>query len=78
MPGALRRLWDGWKKVALKIANFQARLLLGLFYFTIVCPFALAVRWGSDPLAIKRGTPRGWLARPEDHESPWERAGRQF
>jgi hypothetical protein len=75
---ALRRFWESWKRVARKIGDFQARLLLILFYFVILGPFALVVRWGSDPLAMKRGTSKGWQPREEKNEAPTERARRQF
>ncbi len=75
---ALRRAWTWWKRVARKIGDFQARVLLTLCYFIVVAPFALAARWGSDPLAIKPGSPRGWRPRPHQQGAPMERAMRQF
>lgn len=74
----LARLWADWKRIAKKIGNFQARVFLFIFYFTIFGPFALAVRWTSDPLAIKKGTPAGWLPFLEAEGAPLERARRQF
>jgi hypothetical protein len=74
----VRRLWEWWKPVARRIGNFQARVFLIFFYVFIFSPFALAVRWGSDPLAIKLGTPQGWRAREDTGGSPLERATRQF
>jgi hypothetical protein len=57
-------LWQRWLSLAHRIGEFQARLLLTLFYFVIVSPFALWVRIMRDPLALRRsGGPR-WLARP--------------
>lgn len=74
----VRRLWAWWKGVAKRIGDVQARLFLVFFYFFIFSPFALAVRWGSDPLAIKPGTLRGWRARGDLESSSLERASRQF
>ena len=34
-----------------------------LFYFVILAPFAILIRWTSDPLALKPNTPKGWVAR---------------
>jgi hypothetical protein len=77
MGRTLRIVWEAWKSVARKISNFQARILLTLFYFLIVLPFALALRWISDPLAIKPRTPRGW--RPKVSEATdLESARRQY
>jgi hypothetical protein len=64
--------------VGRRIGDFQARLLLTVFYFVIVAPFALAVRWASDPLALKPETPRGWHPRPAPAGPALERARRQF
>ncbi len=73
-----RRLWEGWKRVGKKIGNFQARLLLGIFYAIFLAPFAVMLRWLSDPLAIKPGSKRGWLPRNEQETSAEELAKRQF
>jgi hypothetical protein len=74
----LRNFWELWKRFARKIGDFQARVLLILFYFVVLGPFALAVRWASDPLAIKAGAPRGWRLRDDVDSAPTERVGRQF
>ncbi len=76
--GAVRRLWEWWKRVGKRIGDFQARVLLSFFYYTVFAPFAIAVRWVSDPLAIKDGAPRGWQLKREEEASPTERATRQF
>jgi hypothetical protein len=73
-----RRLWEGWKRVARKIGDFQARALMTLFYFLILAPVAMILRWRSDPLAIKAGTPRGWNAMRGREVAPMEQARRQF
>jgi hypothetical protein len=77
-PSALRNLWERWKQVAKKIGDVQARVLLALFYCIVFGPFALALRWGADPLAIKDGAQRGWLPREEKEGTAVERARRQF
>ena len=76
-PHVLRRLWQGWKRIAHKIGDFQARVLLTIFYFVIVSPFGLAVRTFSDPLALKAKTPRGWRPRASGAVA-LEQARRQF
>jgi hypothetical protein len=75
MPVVLRRLWEGWKRFGRKIGDFQARALLTLFYFVILAPFALVVRWKADPLGLKQSG--GWspVTRSGD---PRDRARRQF
>lgn len=75
---ALRTAWQGWKRLAKRIGDFQARVLLGVFYFVLVGPFAIGVRFGSDPLAIKKGTQKGWRELPRVEGIPIDSAQRQF
>ncbi len=51
-----RRLWDGWMVVARAIGNFNARLLLSLFYFLIILPLGLITGAAKDFLGIRRPT----------------------
>ncbi len=71
-------LWERWKRFGKRIGDFQARILLSIFYFVVLAPFALIVRWGSDPLAIKAQTSRGWQIKGKGEGSSAERASRQF
>jgi hypothetical protein len=74
----LRRAWTAWKRIAHRIGHVQARILLTLFYFVILAPFAVALRLFADPLAIKPGTPRGWRDRPESPADALAAAAQQF
>ena len=82
VPAGLRaffvKLWEGWKRFGKKLADFQARLLLSIVYFTIILPFGFAVRLLADPLAIKPGRPHGWIDRAPETVTALVRAGRQF
>ena len=69
-----RRLFALWKQVGKRIGDMQARALLTLFYFIVLGPFALLVRWRE----IKSGAPRGWHAREEGEANLKERATKQF
>ena len=60
----LKRAWQAWKELAHKIGNFQARVLLTVFY-AVLAPFGLGTRFFSDPLRIKR-PPTQWLDHPDD------------
>ena len=73
----MKKLWENWKKLAKKIGDFQARLILTVLYFVIVAPFALIVRFAADPLSIKPHQ-EGWRAKAETKGSPVERALNQF
>jgi hypothetical protein len=59
-----RRAWRRWERIAHVIGNFQARVLLAVFYFVAVPPFAMIVKLFKDPLHYR--VPRGtfWLDRP--------------
>ncbi len=56
----LKRAWEAWKRLGRKIGNFQARVILSVFYWLLLMPFGLAIRWFSDPLRIKH-RPEQWL-----------------
>ena len=56
----LKRLWEAWKRLAHKIGDFQARVILTIFYAVLVLPFGLAVRLFADPLRTRR-LPAHWL-----------------
>jgi hypothetical protein len=76
--GALKTVWETWKIVARKIVDFQARLILSLFYFLILSPFALVLRWRSDPLTMKARSSRGWQSVREPERAGMERAQKQY
>lgn len=62
--------------MARRIGDVQARILLSLFYFLILGPFALVLR-RRDPLAIQPGAPRGWRPREAGARPVAEQARRQ-
>jgi hypothetical protein len=67
----LKALWSAWKRLAHKIGNFQARVLLTVLYATVVLPFGVIVRLFSDPLHMKH-RPTQWTAHPpEVHDMSW-------
>ena len=72
-----KRLWRRWLRIAEVIGNFQSRVILSLFYFTIVLPFGLAVRLFADPLRIRRKRESGWVDIPETPQTI-EQGRRQF
>ena len=72
-----KRAWKQWMRIALVIGNFNNRVVLTLFYATVVLPFGLVVRLFGDPLAIRRKRSSAWT----DIEHPTrtiEEGRRQF
>ncbi len=76
--GFFRRLWEGWKRIARKIGDFNARVILTLFYFILLFPFAVLLKLFTDPLEIKKKKHIGWHNREDDSElSVLDRAYKQ-
>ena len=59
----LKRLWNGWKRFGKKVGDFQARVLLTIFYFLILAPFGLGMR-AADPLGLRKTSEPAWRPRP--------------
>jgi hypothetical protein len=77
MPEFLKRAWERWKAIAHVIGNFQARLLLSVFYIILTPMFALIVK-AKDPLDLRSGNRESyWRQRPTTEE-PDALARRQF
>lgn len=74
----LRMLWARWKAFGHGLATVQSRVLLFLFYYVILGPFALAMRVFSDPLGLRVGAPTGWLERAAAKDDVTVLARRQF
>lgn len=69
----LKNLWSRWKRLARKIGDFQARVILTVLYAVAVLPFGLIVRFFSDPLHIKH-RPARWTERPQEaYDMSWVR-----
>lgn len=64
----MRKLWQAWKRIAGRIGDFQARVLLTIIYAVLVLPFGLAVRLFADPLRIKN-PPGSWLGRSDEPQN---------
>jgi hypothetical protein len=76
VKAAARVAWAWWKRVAHRIGNFQARVLLTFFYYVILGPFAL-ILGRSDPLGIGPSAVRGWRPRDAAGRPIAEQARRQ-
>lgn len=74
----LRQLWQHWVRAAKVIAEFQARLMLTIFYFLIMGPVALCFRLFSDPLHLRRSDKLYWPAAPVAGERNLADAKKQY
>ena len=41
MKEKLKKIYDKWMKIVYVIGNFNARIILTIFYFTLVLPYGL-------------------------------------
>ena len=78
MNQILAALWNRWRIFGQKLANFQARLLLFVFYYTIFAPFALGLKLLADPLRLRRQSTDTWVERPAGDADNVTLAKRQF
>ncbi len=64
MKGRASHGWGRWREMSQKAADVQARVLLTVFYFTMMLPFGLVFGLLKDPLKIKH-RPSGtyWVER---------------
>ena len=65
----LKTLWNKWKFVAAKIGLFQSRLILTIFYYTLLLPFSLIMTYLSDALKIKRKYTSSWVVKFNQSEN---------
>ena len=49
----LKWLWSKWLPIAQTIGNFNAQVILTIFYLVVIFPLGLVYRFFDDPLNIK-------------------------
>ena len=74
----LRAIWNKWKVIGQKIGDVQARILLSVFYFAVLGPFAVLFTILPQRLRPRRDGAKRWLKRPTIDGDPLELARRQF
>lgn len=78
LQGPIKRIWQSWKNFSKRTGTFQSKVILSLFFFLLVTPFALATKIFSDPLGLKpRGEKSHWIQKKET-PSNFEHFRRQF
>jgi hypothetical protein len=74
----LKKFWRGWMKFGHFMGDIVGRVVMTLFYFTLLLPFGVIVTLFSDPLDRKRtNQPPAWHARTTGDRT-LEEARRQF
>jgi hypothetical protein len=74
----LKKFWHGWMRFGHFMGDIVGRVVLTIFYFTIMLPFSFIVTLFSDPLDMKRNDkPPAWYARTTGDRT-LEDARRQF
>jgi hypothetical protein len=73
----MKKLWERWKRIAKAIGNFNARVIMTVFYFIFLAPLSIPVK-AKDPLVIRGKKNAGWNPRPTAEGTPMEHALRQF
>jgi hypothetical protein len=73
----LKRIWASWKRFGHFMGDLLARVVLTIFYFTILLPFGLLTSLFGDPLNIRSKAKPSWLKR-ETGDRTLTEARRQF
>jgi hypothetical protein len=70
----LKRLWEGWKRIAKKIARFNSLVICTVLYFLLLPFVALPFRISKNPLRLNG--PADFIDR-ERREASLDEATRQ-
>ena len=65
----LQKVWTKWKAFGEFLGNILARVVLTIFYFTIMAPFAIGAQLFSDQLGIKSIPKNYWQDRTTQPET---------
>lgn len=71
-------LWGRWKTFARKVGIFQSRMILSIFYFLVIPPFAAITKIFSDPLELNKSGPAKWHPKEAGQEDFFQKSKRQF
>jgi hypothetical protein len=73
-----KKIWQSWNDFSKRMGSFQSRILLSLFFFILVSPYAIAVKVFSDPLNIKYQSRTSWWIPKKEIKNELEQYRRQF
>ncbi len=63
MNAILRTAWERWQIIGRINGEYVSRFITNFFYFTILVPFGLGVRFFADPLDLRKVAPSYWKER---------------
>jgi hypothetical protein len=69
--------WQKGQKIAHRIGDFQARLLLTLLYLLIIAPVGIFWKWVEDPLRLRLTKQDGYWQKRNREQVTLPKAGRQ-
>ena len=73
-----KKIWGIWSAFSLRMGNFQGRLILLLFYFSIFAPFGIIYKLFRDPLHLRSSSEKSlWVTLSKTDETI-ENARRQY
>jgi len=76
--GFLKKLWSGWLRFGHFMGDIVGRVVMTVFYFTLLLPFGVIITLFGDPLDMKPQTKApAWHARTTGDRN-LEEARRQF
>ncbi|NOR14332.1 MAG: hypothetical protein GQ544_01370 [Candidatus Aminicenantes bacterium] len=73
-----KKMWQSWNEFSKRMGSFQSRILLSLFYFVFVSPFAIAAKMFSDPLNLKYRRHSSWWTPKNEPKNEVEQFRKQF
>ena len=78
MKQNLKAGWKRWKALSDRVANVQARILLTIFYFTVMAPFGFWQGLFADRLRLKRSGAESFWTERTTTDRTLDDARRQF
>lgn len=73
----IKLAWKEWKRIAKIIARFQARIILTIFYFTLLAPLGIIFSTKKDELKIHTKQNTVWKEKKKQSQTV-EDMRRQF
>jgi hypothetical protein len=70
--------WTKWKLISRRVGETQARIVLTVFYFTIMAPFGMIRTHLADPLQLKPSAQGPTWASRQRRQPTLDDARRQF